>query len=127
MHAVYNPPQNRPNFDLLNISHKTVVLGDFNAHSTRWGYKNRNTAGKEIEDILNSSPLEVIYNDEVPATHLHYNGIRTTPNLLLVSSDISELTQRKIIDNPGSGHKPVIASVTIKSTKSVTPKMPTRL
>nr|CDS27635.1 hypothetical protein HmN_000757200 [Hymenolepis microstoma] len=92
MYEVYNPPLNRSNLDLLNISHNTIVLGDFNAHSTRWGYKNRNTAGNEIEDILNSSPLERIYSDEDPATCLHYNGTRTTPDLLLVSSYICELT-----------------------------------
>nr|CDS26091.1 selectin protein,pol protein [Hymenolepis microstoma] len=126
MYAVYNPPQNRSNFDLRNISYKTIVLGDFNAHSTRWGYKNRNTAGNEIEDILNSSPLELIYSYEDPATYLHYNGTRTTPDLLLVSSDISELTQHKTIDDPGSGHKPVITSITINS-KSMTPKMPTKV
>nr|CDS31997.1 hypothetical protein HmN_000397500 [Hymenolepis microstoma]CUU97691.1 hypothetical transcript [Hymenolepis microstoma] len=111
MYTVYNPPQNRPNFDLLNISYKTIVLEDFNAHSTRWGYRNRNTAGKEIEDILNSSPLELIYSEENPATYLHYSGTRTTSNLLLISSDISDITQREIIDDPGSGHKPVIASI----------------
>nr|CDS34061.1 ORF2 [Hymenolepis microstoma] len=122
-YAVYNPPQNRPNFNLLNISHKTIVLGDFNVHSTRWGYKSRNTAEKEIED---SSPLELIYSDEDPATYLHYNVTRTTPDLLLVSSDISELTQRKTIDDPGSRHKPVIASITINS-KSITSKMPNKV
>ncbi|VDO13827.1 unnamed protein product [Rodentolepis nana] len=60
IYAVYNPPQNCPNFDFLNISHQTVVLGDFNAHSTRWGYKDTNIAGKEIEDMQNSNPLELI-------------------------------------------------------------------
>nr|CDS27222.1 hypothetical protein HmN_000159500 [Hymenolepis microstoma] len=75
---------------------------------------------------LNSSPLELIYGDEDPATYLHYNETRITPYLLLVSSDISEPTQRKIIDDPGFGHKPVIASVTINS-KSTTPKMPTKV
>nr|CDS27209.1 hypothetical protein HmN_000158200 [Hymenolepis microstoma] len=124
MYAVYNQPQNRPNFD-LNISHKTILLGDFNAHSTRWGYKNRNTAEKEIEDILNSSSLELIYNDKDSATYLHCNGTRTTPDLLLVSSGTCELTERKIIDDPGFGHKSVIASITINS-KSTTPKMPTK-
>nr|CDS26585.1 hypothetical protein HmN_000148200 [Hymenolepis microstoma] len=126
IYAVYNPPQNRPNFDLLNISYKTVVLGDFNAHSTRWGYKNRNTAWKAIEDIFNNSPLELIYSDEDPATYLHYNETRTTPDLFLVSNDICELTQRKIIDYPGSGHKLVIASSTSNS-KFMTSKMPTKL
>nr|CUU00435.1 hypothetical transcript [Hymenolepis microstoma] len=119
-------PRNRPNFDLLNISHKTIVPGNCNAHFTRWGYKSRNTAGKEIEDILNSSSLELIYSDEEPATYLHYNRTRTTPDLLLVTGHISELTQRKIIDDPKSGNKPVVVSITIKS-KSMTPKMPTKV
>nr|CDS32557.1 hypothetical protein HmN_000079200 [Hymenolepis microstoma] len=69
---------------------------------------------------------ELIYSDEYPAKYLHYSGTRTTPDLLLVSSDISEFTQRKIIDDTGSGHKPVIASITINS-KSMTPKMPTKV
>ncbi|VDO01878.1 unnamed protein product [Rodentolepis nana] len=90
INAVYNPPQ-RPNFDFLNISHKTsttstetvvlgdfnthsntkVVLGDFNTHSTtRWVYKDTSIAGKEIEDMLNSNPLELIYSNEDPATTL---------------------------------------------------------
>nr|CDS32053.1 hypothetical protein HmN_000402600 [Hymenolepis microstoma] len=87
---------------------------------------NRSTPGKEIEGILNSSPLELIYSDEDPATYLHYNGTTTTPDLLLVSSNISEVTQRKIINDSGSGHNPVIVSITINS-KSVTPKMPTKV
>nr|CDS26194.1 hypothetical protein HmN_000134700 [Hymenolepis microstoma] len=95
-------------------------------HFKIWTYEGRNTAGKEIEDIINSSPLELIYSDEDPATYLHCNGTRTIADLLCVSSDISELTQRKIIDDPGSGHKPVIASSTIHS-KCMTPKMPTKV
>ncbi|VDN99483.1 unnamed protein product [Rodentolepis nana] len=43
--------------------------------------------------------------NEDPA-NLHYNGTGTTPDLLLASSDISEHTRRKIIEDPGSGHKP---------------------
>ncbi|VDO16268.1 unnamed protein product [Rodentolepis nana] len=121
---IYNPPQNCLNFDFLNISHKTVVLGDFNVHSTRWGYKDTDISGKEIEDMLNSNPLELIYSSEDPATYLHYNGTRTTPHLLLASSDISEHTRRNKIDDPGSDHKPVIASITIGS-KSMTRKVPT--
>nr|CDS33106.1 hypothetical protein HmN_000484100 [Hymenolepis microstoma] len=38
----------------------------------------------------------------------------------------SARSQRKILDDPGSGHKPVIASITINS-KSMTPKMPTKV
>ncbi|VDO04817.1 unnamed protein product [Rodentolepis nana] len=70
---------------------------------TLWGYKDTNIAGKEIEDMLNSNPLELIYTNEDPATYQHYNGTRTIPDFLLASSDISEHTHRKITDDPGSG------------------------
>ncbi|VDO12549.1 unnamed protein product [Rodentolepis nana] len=70
--------------------------------------------------------LNVVCGNEDPATYLPYNGTRTTPDLLLASSDISEHTPRKIIDDPGSGHKPVIASITIGS-KSMSRKVPTKL
>ncbi|VDO13648.1 unnamed protein product [Rodentolepis nana] len=105
-YAIYNPPQNSSNFDLLNISHKTVVLGDLYVHSTRWGFKNINTAGREIEDMLNYSPLELIYSYVDHAIYLHYNESKTTSHLFLASSNIGEHTHRKIIDDSGSGHKP---------------------
>jgi len=64
-----------------------------------------------MEEILNTSILELIYNDTDPSTHLHFNGAQTTPDLLLVSSDISANTKRIIFDDLGSGHKPVIAKI----------------
>ncbi|VDN98747.1 unnamed protein product [Rodentolepis nana] len=85
-----------------------------------------NIALNKIEDFINSNPLELIYSNEDPATYLHCSGTRTTPDLLLASNDFSEHTQYKIMDNPGSGHKPVIASITIGS-KSMTRKVPTKL
>ncbi|VDO14746.1 unnamed protein product [Rodentolepis nana] len=124
VYAVYNSPQNCPNFVFLNFLHKNVALGDFNVYSIRYGYKDANIAGKEIEGMLNSNPLELIYSNEDPATYLQYNGTRKTPDFLLASSDISEHTRRKIIDDPGSGQKPVIASINIAS-KSITRKVPT--
>ncbi|VDO05256.1 unnamed protein product [Rodentolepis nana] len=126
IYEVYNPPQNKPNFDLLNISHKTVPLGDTSAHYTRWGYRDIYIAEKEIKDTFNSNPLEIIYSSVVPDTYLHYNATRKTPDLLLASTDISELTRHKIIADPGSGHKPVIACITIGS-KRMALKMPTKL
>ncbi|VDO07757.1 unnamed protein product [Rodentolepis nana] len=70
--------------------------------------------------------LELIDSNEDPATYLDYNGTRIAPDLLLASRDISEHTRRKIIDDPGSGHKPVIASINIGS-KSMTTKVLTKL
>jgi hypothetical protein len=66
-----------------------------------------------MEDLLSTSILELIYNDTDPPTYLHFNGPQTTPDLLLVSSDISVNTERTILDDPGLGHKPVIAKITL--------------
>ncbi|VDO01186.1 unnamed protein product [Rodentolepis nana] len=74
--------------------------------------------------MIKINTLELIYSNEDPATYLHYNGTRTTPDLLLASSDISEHTCRNIIEDPGSVHKPVIASITIGS-KSMTREVST--
>ena len=85
------------------------MIGDFNAHSPKWGYTDTNAAGKDMEDLPNTSVLELIYNDTDPPTYLQFNGTQTTPDLLLLSSDISANTKRIILEDPGSVHKPVIA------------------
>ncbi|VDN99125.1 unnamed protein product [Rodentolepis nana] len=69
--------------------------------------------------MQNSNPLELSYSNEDPATYLHYNGTRTTPDLLLASSNTIELTLRKIIDDPGSGHKSGSKSMTWKVPNTV--------
>jgi len=109
IYAIYNPPNNKPDFTSLHVTSKTVMIGDFNAHSP----KDTSAAGKEMEDLLITSILELIYNDTDPPTYLHFNGAQTTPELLLVSSDISANTKRIILDDPGWGHKPVIAKITL--------------
>ena len=111
IYTIYNSPNNKPHFTSLIVTSKTIIIGDFNAHSPKWGCKNTNTAGKETEDLLNTSTLELIYNDTDPPTYLHYNGAQTTPDLLLVSSDISTNAKRTILDDPRSRHKAVIAEI----------------
>jgi len=95
------------------------MIGDINAHSPKWGYKDTNAAGKEMEDLLNTSILELIYNNTDPPTYLHFNGSQTTPDLLLVSSDISANTKHIILDDPGSEHKPVIAKITLTQQQRI--------
>jgi exonuclease III len=59
IYANYSPLNNKPDFTSLNITSKTIMIGDFNAHSRKWGYRYTNTAGKEMEDLLNTSTLEL--------------------------------------------------------------------
>ena len=64
------------------------------------GYKDTNAAGKETDDLLNTSILELIYNDADPSTYLHFNGAQTTPELVLAYSDISASKKRIYLMNP---------------------------
>ena len=118
IYAIYSPPNNKPNLTSLHVTSKTVMIRDFNAHSPKWSYKNTNTAGKEMEDLLSTSILELIYDTD-PSTYVHFNGAQTTPDILLVSSDISANTKHVILDDPGSGHKPVIAKITLTQQQRI--------
>ena len=51
IYATYNPPNNKPDFTSLIVTSKTIIIGDFNAYSSKWGYKDTNRAGKETEDF----------------------------------------------------------------------------
>lgn len=77
------------------------------------GYNLSNAAGIEFEDLLNSSPLELIYNSDDPPTYIHYSGSGTSPDLSCVSSDICAFTKRSVVEDPGSGHRQVVASINI--------------
>jgi hypothetical protein len=63
--------------------------------------------------------LELIHNDTDPSTYLHFNGAQTTPDLLLVSSDISANAKRIILDDLESGHKPVIGKITLTQQQRI--------
>ncbi|GIZ00107.1 hypothetical protein CEXT_286751 [Caerostris extrusa] len=89
-----------------------------NAHSTRWGYGDMNAAGKEIDELLNSSLLDLIYDASDPPTYIHYNGSGSTPDLLCVSTVLSPFTNRIVIEDPGSGHRQIVASIVIQGQKT---------
>ncbi|GIY09442.1 hypothetical protein CDAR_605951 [Caerostris darwini] len=101
MYAIYIPPASKPNLSVLSIKHKTIVIEDMKAQSMRWGYSDVNASRTEIEDLLNSSSLELIYYTSDKPTYLHYNE-NCTADLLCISPDISIDSKRKAIEDPGS-------------------------
>ncbi|GIY47772.1 hypothetical protein CDAR_77241 [Caerostris darwini] len=89
-----------------------------NAHSTRWDSGDMNATGKETDDLLNSSLLDLIYDVSDPPTYVHYNGSGSTPDLLCVSTDLCPFTNRIVIGDPGSGYTQIIASIVIQRQKT---------
>ncbi|GIY39434.1 hypothetical protein CEXT_243221 [Caerostris extrusa] len=67
----------------------------------------------EVEDLLSCSTLELIYNLQSSPTYIHYNGSNSTHGLFCLSSDISMYTKRSGIDDPGSRHRQVVASINL--------------
>lgn len=52
---LYNPPNNKANFEAIPLNQDCVWIGDFNSPSPRWGYKQSTSSGKNLEDFLDSS------------------------------------------------------------------------
>ncbi|GFT55166.1 hypothetical protein TNCV_1433491 [Trichonephila clavipes] len=112
-----SPPGNtKLDFSLLTFTSKTILCGDFNAHSKRWNYSDLNSAGKVMEDLLIADQMELLYDDSDIPTYLHYNGNGTNPDLTLASADIADDVEREVICDPGSGHRMIITGIGFDTT-----------
>ncbi|GFQ97791.1 hypothetical protein TNCT_347801 [Trichonephila clavata] len=110
---LYNPLNNKPDFDciLLNWDSKSLILGDFKAPSTRWGYMATSCIGSIVENLIDSNPIDFIENEENSPTFLSYSGGVSHPDLLLTHPALSDRVQNKLIDSPGgAGHKILLSS-----------------
>ncbi|GFV30118.1 uncharacterized protein TNCV_4827341 [Trichonephila clavipes] len=60
VYGCYSPPGNtKLDFSLLTLPVKTILCGDFNAHSKRWNYSDLNSAGRVMEDLLIADQMEL--------------------------------------------------------------------
>ena len=58
MHSVYKPPNDQfelPAFGHSDLPH--IVIGDFNSHSTSWGYDTTDNNGEMVEQWPDSCDL----------------------------------------------------------------------
>jgi len=82
IYGVYSPPNNKNlNLDILNILNNTIIVGDFNAASTTWGYCYQNRPGNTVEEYLNSNSHTLLYDPGESETFIH---LRNTTNFDLV-------------------------------------------
>lgn len=85
-----------------------ILLGDFNSHSFIWGSNKDDSRGKILEQVLDSTNVNIL-NDGSP-THLN-NTYKTlsTIDLTICSSSIAHLWDWKTSDELfGSDHFPII-------------------
>lgn len=121
-YSIYSPANNKKlNLNDIKDCNNTIVTGDFNGYSPRWGYHNLNTAGIEIENFGDGKWYELLYNPNDLKPHIYYTGNSTTPDLVLVSSNLTNRYKKLVIEDVGSGHRMVETSIklNLKPNKSI--------
>ncbi|KAJ8393712.1 hypothetical protein AAFF_G00057650 [Aldrovandia affinis] len=65
--SVYKPPpipMEMP--EIPSSGQPKIVIGDFNSHSTQWGYANNNADGDAVEMWAENSQLNLIHDAKQP-------------------------------------------------------------
>ena len=114
----YYCPQDRQ-MKLTNMviqESNTLVTGDFNSHSTSWGYETSDRRGEEVEDWQIDNNLLLLNDPDDPPTFYSRRWMTTsTPDLAFATGDIACKTTREVSTQlAGSDHKPIILQVQMK-------------
>lgn len=112
---VYSPPEDTCSIPLLQETcyTRTIICGDFNGHSPRWGYANLNSTGKFIEQLADTTNLSLMQNKNSPPTLFHrVHKTWHRPDLTLISADLVDATTISVADDDmGSDHRPIITQI----------------
>lgn len=106
---IYNPPNNRPDLDKytqLAQRPNTIILGDFNSHSTLFGGTITDKSGKDIEQFIDDNNL-ILLNDTT-GTRINNNGGLSAIDLSLTSASLAiKCNWRVHTSSMGSDHYPI--------------------
>ena len=128
--SIYNLycPQDK-DLSLRNMDLPTencMVVGDFNSHSTCWGYEETDRRGDEVEDWQIDSNILLLNDPEDTPTYFSRRWISTsTPDLAFATEDLSRKTSRKVLSQlAGSDHRPVLLAINLQYRPNNQPTFP---
>ena len=120
IYNVYKPPWNDFHFKFIptTVFQKTIITGDLNGHSPRWGYQDLNNTGRALEEINESTNLTILQDENSTPTLLFKVNKKTyRPDLTLASSDLLNRCTEDVLDCIGSDHRPVLTCINPKKKK----------
>ena len=93
VHSVYKPPNEKfvlPSLGHGNLPH--IVIGDFNSHSSTWGYTKTDDNGEAVEQWADSCNLTLIHNAKLSKSFNSAIWKRGyNPDLIFVSESIANM------------------------------------
>ena len=117
VHSMYKPPLEPFRLPTLGQRNKPhIVIGDFNSHSTLWGYTTTSSDGESVEQWADSNnSMLLIHNAKLPKSFnsaIWKKGYN--PDLIFVSSNISDMCEKSVLDPiPRTQHRPISVTFTI--------------
>ncbi|XP_049873462.1 uncharacterized protein LOC126372007 [Pectinophora gossypiella] len=114
--SVYKPPNTPFQFvppTNFNNDKTKIVMGDFNSHSTNWGYNATNADGEAVEEWAETQDLTLIHSIKEPAS---FNSGRWkrgyNPDLIFVSANVaSQCTKTVSTPIPRTQHRPIMCGI----------------
>jgi len=120
----YKPPSVKMDTTgLPYLSRPCMYAGDFNGHSTKWGYRSTNASGEALEDWAFASSLSLLHEPKQPDSfHSHRWNTGTNPDLAFVNL-ATPLPHLTILEPfPKSQHRPSLIQP-INPIKPLTAKL----
>ena len=117
IYNLYCPADKDLSLQLLEVpTENCLIVGDFNSHSTCWGYDETDRRGEEVEDWQIDSKTNLLNDPEDPPTFFSRRWLTTsTPDLAFATDDLSKKTARGVLSQlGGSDHRPVKLAIDLQ-------------
>ena len=110
--SVYKPPGERFSFHQSPTAigdQQQVIIGDFNSHSSTWGYATTTTAGKLVEDWAGDQSLRLIHDPKLPSSFKSGRWRRGyNPDIIFATNRIAGCCNTIMMKPaPRSQHRPI--------------------
>ena len=117
IHNIYIPPRssciaghNASIAHLLNNNEMSLIVGDVNAHHSRWDTNtSEDERGERQTDEIDVADYTI--HNEIEATRITTNGRSTSPDISLASNDIALLSHWSVSTSLASDHLSILITI----------------